>query len=724
MKRIQDLVSRGDIDAAGDVWMDAIEDMPPPGAVGDVLTAIVAAGREELAETLGWSLLEACEGAAAEDRLALARAALLAVPGSGELRRQTADLYRVVHGHREHFDTIWRTAGLDRKQPPARALRTLDLCLSLQPGDWMGDPFADRVIRIERLSPVGYFEYTENGERSDIEPKELADTFETLAADDVRFLLREDPDGLREMVEHDIPGLLAGIAGAKGGRCDVDVLKDILVPRFLEQERWSKWWGRARNAVKKSPHLTIEGRNPGTVAYHADGISLEEEFAAARAAARAPGELLDVLRQYVSTAQKRGAAPDDSFTGGIGAALAREASRRVARGSTDALAALLAVAEAARLGCPAPADELPAPDQLLAEADDPAGQVAAVTDKSHRDAALALLKSHPGAADQLERLLYRAPLDFVEAVAAALAARGAGQAVHAAVEKAVADPAAHVDLCAWAWIGSAAGLFPAPDRLNLLLKLLELLRDVDHDPGLKAGRKKDIRAVVRAAFSADDFARYAETLDGIDEQMAAVVKNGIERTEGLALTVHDRMIDILSGKFYALFRKQKVLPWEDEKAIWTTEAALREQEQQLRELKEVAMPANAKRIGEAASFGDLSENAEWQAAIEERDMLVARARALGAELAMAKIIGPEDVPADTVGIGSQVTLKHTADGRTVVLAFLGPWDSDPDNRIYAYRTPLAQSLMGSALGDTLSLTIDGVAGEYEIVAIESALSPR
>ncbi|GAF78702.1 unnamed protein product, partial [marine sediment metagenome] len=91
------------------------------------------------------------------------------------------------------------------------------------------------------------------------------------------------------------------------------------------------------------------------------------------------------------------------------------------------------------------------------------------------------------------------------------------------------------------------------------------------------------------------------------------------------------------------------------------------------------------------------------------------------DLVRARVLDAGDVPADTVGVGSRVTVKRLSDGAEIEMSFLGPWDSDVENRAYSYRAPLAQALMGKTPGQTVTLKIDGPETEYTIQHLASAL---
>ena len=72
---------------------------------------------------------------------------------------------------------------------------------------------------------------------------------------------------------------------------------------------------------------------------------------------------------------------------------------------------------------------------------------------------------------------------------------------------------------------------------------------------------------------------------------------------------------------------------------------------------------------------------------------------------------------DNVGIGSVVELKEGSTGKTRRYSILGAWDSDPDNDILSYKTPLAQQLLGKAQGDTVTTRIGGSEESWTLLSI-------
>lgn len=707
-------------------WLAAVEQEKdlPSEQVSQVLEALAGVKKEDLAETLAWALLaDRAESAEPKAALELAQAAALAVPGAGEIRNQARDLYRKLYAGREELEPLLNASGLTGNQSPRRAFRTLDVCLGLKHGDYLANRFDHRVIRVDRFDPITgeFLVHQETGRPLTLDPKALADEFQPVEERDFRVLSRRGSEAVGQALQDDPAAVLVGLCLSRGGQIDSTEIKELLVPEFLAADKWSGWWNRARTAAKRCEQLTLEGRNPILVVYHPGGRTLEEEMAERIASARTPTEHLAALRDYLRETRVRQLPVDQATTRRIVSSLADQARGFLHKRPADALAAALAVQEAAAAGLTAPTDA-PTPAQVLGMIHNRPQALARLDDASLWEPALDALARRDDAQADLQALLYLASADQLDAVVAHLKAAGGESAVHDAADRAIAEPADNLELCLWLWQAPPGTIPDQPPKLELLSRLLKALQDIEHNWEMPQANKKASQRRIRATLASRDYASYRQAVSEMSEAVAGIMKGRIERAEGLAETVHDEMMTVLKEKYFSLFAKARVQPWLDETALWTTEPALHRRQDELKELTEVKMLANAKAIGAAAELGDLSENSEFKYALEQRDILRGQAAKMMDELAKARVIRRENVPHDSVGVGSKVTLRRLDDQQEVEMSFLGPWDSDLAARVYSYQTPLAQSMMGKRVGDEVTLKIDGGEGRpYRIEKIGSAL---
>lgn len=136
------------------------------------------------------------------------------------------------------------------------------------------------------------------------------------------------------------------------------------------------------------------------------------------------------------------------------------------------------------------------------------------------------------------------------------------------------------------------------------------------------------------------------------------------------------------------------------------------------ELVSVKRAEVAERIKEAISYGDISENAEYDSAKNEQAELEERIRQLEEMLRKAKIVQEEDVKGDKVNIGLKVTVKDIDTGDKEVFSIVGATESDPFNGKISTESSVGKALIGKKKGETVSIEVpDGIIN-YKIMKIE------
>jgi transcription elongation GreA/GreB family factor len=137
----------------------------------------------------------------------------------------------------------------------------------------------------------------------------------------------------------------------------------------------------------------------------------------------------------------------------------------------------------------------------------------------------------------------------------------------------------------------------------------------------------------------------------------------------------------------------------------------------LDELTKEKIPANSLAIEAAREHGDLRENAEYHMAKDEQKFLLARQSELQSEIMRAKPTDFTDAPEDSIGIGSIVNLTDQANGESQEYVILGAWDSDPDNNVLSYLTPLGQKLLGEKIGNVVETEVAGNVQSWKVEAL-------
>jgi transcription elongation factor GreA len=140
-------------------------------------------------------------------------------------------------------------------------------------------------------------------------------------------------------------------------------------------------------------------------------------------------------------------------------------------------------------------------------------------------------------------------------------------------------------------------------------------------------------------------------------------------------------------------------------------------------LKTVERPRIVAAIAEARSHGDLSENAEYDAAKEEQGMCEARIKDIEAKLASANVIDvtklkdPQSSKTKII-FGCTVTLVDLDTDKEVVYKIVGEDEADIQSNLISYKTPIAKGLLGKFEGDEIEIKIPKGTIDYEVVKVE------
>jgi len=128
----------------------------------------------------------------------------------------------------------------------------------------------------------------------------------------------------------------------------------------------------------------------------------------------------------------------------------------------------------------------------------------------------------------------------------------------------------------------------------------------------------------------------------------------------------------------------------------------------------------AERIKVAREFGDIAENAEYDAAKNEQAMLEARIAKLEERLAAARVIEKREISKDVVSVGSTVRLRDVDAKQTVEYRIVGSAEANPAELKLSNESPVGKAIIGHKKGDTVEVTTPRGSLKYKILEIKAA----
>lgn len=155
-----------------------------------------------------------------------------------------------------------------------------------------------------------------------------------------------------------------------------------------------------------------------------------------------------------------------------------------------------------------------------------------------------------------------------------------------------------------------------------------------------------------------------------------------------------------------------------QKEMILTPEGLARLEEELAVLRTVKRQEIAERIKSAISFGDLSENAEYDEAKKEQAFIEGRIATIERMLKNARLIDEQDYDPERVGMGSKVTLLDMEFNEEITYTIVSSAEASPRENKISDESPVGRSLLGRKVGDTVDVAVPAGVIRYKIVRLE------
>jgi transcription elongation factor GreA len=678
----------GDYENLQSKWL---EDLDAGPSVPDMIGAlsILVDSKPDLAEELLLLSMDEIQASRADLLPELLKGSARLFVRQEELRSQLVEALRDEHLMFEPLELFLQRSGLSREGASVREAWhgfTELMRFGRHAYVFHREFGPGRIERITRSRATVDFEKAPD---HDMSLQALLEHTRPLADDSLTVMRWKDPQGLREAFRQTGPELVDRLLADMGGRITKAGLERLLAGSSLDV---SQAWREVRNLAGERPEMivlrsSIIEMDPGKAPETIERILFRS---------REPlGERNKLLAAILGSI-----APGERESGALESFLQRLGSIRTAESG--------ALFEAAWLICGSLGRELP--EELPLEIETTAARalraLGEIGSPECRREYVGLLL-HRMDEDQLVSLLPELSPHLRSHATDLLRAKNPGLLRRAASEL-LQSPQRTVCYM-WALELVIMG------RLTKILSLRESLEGVlSNLPYAPAQIQHRMARLVQQELG-DELRQYVEDTDTktLSNLCAGLEHSAAVESSGLLLRLKREISHRSSVGSSAPIR----LFWETD-AIFCSREAMEGRREELKRLRSVDIPKAAEAIAEAAAHGDLSENAEYDAALERRDLLLDRLARWKRELAKAKPYPSSEISSGTISPGTRATLSDES-GRSVVYELVGPLEADPDRGRINYLSPLGEALLGLSPGDPVALpgkaNAEYVVGDIEIL---------
>jgi transcription elongation factor GreA len=525
---------------------------------------------------------------------------------------------------------------------------------------------------------------------------------------------------LHDKVKEDPEWALKTVIRSFNNTCDIKHIKAELVPDILSAGEWATWSGKAREILKTDPGFGVSPDNIDVFTVRDRPITMEEKLYNEFKAERNFFERALTIRNYAD--QKDVELDSEYFTEMFGyfSAYLRTKGQITEQVAASYLIIKDMVAKFPHLSAGLSLNFI----DIFEGIEDVPSLLLSLRDTKLREAFLRCIQLFvPDWPDIFVKLF---PYALSASIIASLKKEGHEDKLVAMTQRCFENYRDHREIREAAlWIlknhkdeiwFDQAGITPERQLIVLVHILNITYRDIENRRDTTENRKINKQAYAML-FKDDTLSSF---IDQADEDAILRVYTLIDDVKDLdpadKLSLRNRILQKRPGfKFLRDAEKTTV-----SRSLLVTMAKYEEKQRELARIMDVEIPLNSKEIGFALSLGDLRENAEYKAAKEKQDLLNSTAAKLKDEIDRAQLFDPASVNVSRVSFGAKALLFNGSTGETEEYTILGPWESDPDNRIISYLSPLGSAILNRKSGEQFEFSINNEKISYTVREISAA----
>lgn len=545
-----------------------------------------------------------------------------------------------------------------------------------------------------------------------MDPAFCLTTMDVLPANHLLVRKETESKHIAELIEKDPAQLVVESLQAYPNNATTAIDLELTLAQAVGEEKFKRWWSSAKKAIAKDPRIAIPAKKTECYVLREIPVSAEDEILESFSGTRSARRRIQLAEQLVNAAEKGESKTD------LSAILTGVAESVKDSNQLDAAERLYGAAvrdDLARLANVDPTTLEPSQASLIANARD----LPAIAEKipvQFQSRFLELVQAtHPiEARDIVFSLLKTSQGKFTTECINFLVEQGHTEELAAVLKRWQTEQNLRAPVLLWIVKNRHSKKFAKLLNDMITPRLLNaIFFAIDYE----ALQSASARRIPLGDILSEDTELIGDLLSTADPETARDLANTLMLNQGFEELTKKSLL----ARFIKIFPSIQSLVASDaegkEEQLLVSRESYERKREEYESIVSRKIPENSRAIAVAREHGDLKENSEYKMAKQDQQVLMAQKALLERDLGRARITDFKEATADQISAGSVVDVKSATTGHVTRYTILGAWDSDPDNHIIAYKTPLGLALLSKRIGDQVKVKIGSSEDSYTVTGI-------
>ncbi len=635
-------------------------------------------------------------------------------------RRELVKLYEVKYGSHSQFAQFLKLSKLNNFKAPVKfAIQDFEKNIVFDKGNYVYHNTWG-LGKIEDIDGEGIVVNFREKPGHSMSIQMALNSLKPITKDHIYVMKYEDTDTLNSMFKNNFMQFFELLIKSYGGQIMVDDIKCELIPFFIEEKNWVKWWSKTRTLIKKDPLFGVSDKRKNLVFMRDKPVTFAEELLGKFTGTDSFSDKLNIAIEYINNIDKKeGEGVASYFIDFFMEQVKGDSNTRQIL-SYFILSDLSKYSDASKIKLDQPKDKIIS--FIKSSQELPLLSIKISSYDYKKDFVNLIVENREDWAAVLFELLFETPVRIHKYIVNILMRSHEYYTINQFIDRVIPDAKQYPEIFIWVAknILTETWNYDWLDyhEENLVLSYFRLMNELKKIEVDGNRLKNNMTEIIF-----DDECEVLKRIVGKhDRQLVGKIFDIFENLPYVGESQLEKFEEIVKSRFDNIQSAHDLVEeeWKTdiEKLIVSKEGYSRKKAE-FEHMVNVEMVSLSKELAAVSeASGDIRENVDYNTLMDKQSVLKLAISRIDDDMKKADILDPAKISTECVNIGTRVKLADTNGVESGNYAILGPWDADFEKGILSYRSPIAKAMLGKKTGEDVSFRIDDQEKSFKIVSIE------